>query len=108
MTATAFLIFRTVELYLDFFLLKPRGPIFHLNHLTANHLQDILSFICPKDGINVFSSTFVVDTLISTYSRSSEILNTSGLPKGVRQSMQTKIRLLLKNQSDKGLPYLLF
>ena len=56
-TATVLHIFRTVELYFEFFLFKPRGQIFHLNHLTANHLQDILSFICPGDGITDHSYT---------------------------------------------------
>ena len=38
----------------------------------------------------------------------SKILNTSCLPKRPRQTVQTQIRLLLKKQSDQGLPCLLF
>ena len=42
------------------------------------------------------------------YGKSSKILNTSWLQKRSRQTVQTKIRLLLKKQSDQGLPCLLF
>ena len=38
----------------------------------------------------------------------SKISNTSCLPKKPRQTAQTQIRLLLKKQSDQGLPCLLF
>ena len=38
----------------------------------------------------------------------SKILNTSPLPKRYRQTGQTQIRLLLKKQSNQGLPSLLF
>ena len=38
------------------------------------------------------------------YNRCSKILNTSCLPKRPRQTVQTKIILLLKKQSDYGLP----
>ena len=38
----------------------------------------------------------------------SKISNTSYLLKGPRQTGQTQIRLLLKKQSDQGLPCLLF
>ena len=43
-----------------------------------------------------------------SYSRFSKISNTSYPPKRPRQTMQTKIKLLLKKQSDQGLPCLLF
>ena len=42
------------------------------------------------------------------YSKCSNILDTSCLPKRHRQTGQTQIRLLLKKQSDQGLPCLLF
>ena len=40
--------------------------------------------------------------------RCSKISNTSGLLERSRQTVQTQIRLLLKKQSDQGLPCLLF
>ena len=40
--------------------------------------------------------------------KSSKILNKSCVPKRSRQTGQTQIRLLLKKQSDQGLPCLLF
>ena len=42
------------------------------------------------------------------YGKCSKILNTSCLSKRARQIEQTQIRLLLKKQSDQGLPCLLF
>ena len=45
--------------------------------------------------------------LITYYGKCSKISYTSYLPKRPRQIGQTKIRLLLKKQSDQGLPYLL-
>ena len=44
----------------------------------------------------------------STFGKSSKISHTSCLPKRPRQTAQTQIRLLLKKQSDQGLPHLLF
>ena len=44
---------------------------------------------------------------IMNYIKCSKILNTSCLPKRPRQTGQTQIRLLLKKQSDLGLPSLL-
>ena len=41
------------------------------------------------------------------YDKCSKILNTHCLPKRPRQIGQTQSRLLLKKQSDQGLPYLL-
>ena len=45
---------------------------------------------------------------LSHYGKCSKISNTSCLPKRPRQTVQTQIRLLLKKQSDQGLPHLLF
>ena len=42
------------------------------------------------------------------YDKVSKISKTSCLPKRPRQTEQTQIRLLLKKQSDQGLPCLLF
>ena len=42
------------------------------------------------------------------YGKCSKILNTSCLLKRPRQTAQTKIRMLLKKQSDQDLPYLLY
>ena len=42
--------------------------------------------------------------LLHNYGRFSKILNTSYLPKRGRQTVQTQTRLLLKKQSDQGLP----
>ena len=42
------------------------------------------------------------------YSKCFKVLNTSFLPKRRRQTAQTQIRLLLKKQSDHGIPCLLF
>ena len=41
------------------------------------------------------------------YGKCSKISNTICLPKRPRQTGRTQIRLLLKKQSDQGLPYLL-
>ena len=57
-----------------------------------------------------------LDIVLSTYSKQqklqhgkfSNVSNTSCLPKQHRQTAQTQIRLLLKKQSDQGLPCLLF
>ena len=46
--------------------------------------------------------------LLSNKKNIANISNTSCLPKIPRQTVQTKIRLLLKKQSDQGLPCLLF
>ena len=46
--------------------------------------------------------------LVTIDSESSKISNISWLQKMSRQSEQTQIRLLLKKQSDQGLPCLLF
>ena len=43
-----------------------------------------------------------------SYGKRSKILNTSCLPKRPRQTGQSQIRLLLKKQSDQGLPSLVF
>ena len=43
-------------------------------------------------------------TVKSVYGKHSKIVNTSYLPKRSRQTGQTQIRLLLKMQSDQGLP----
>ena len=44
----------------------------------------------------------------SAYGKCSKILDSSFLPKRPRQTVQTKIRLLLKKQSDQGLHRLIF
>ena len=48
-----------------------------------------------------------VSLRICTYGKCSKVSNTSYLTKRPRQIGQTLIRLLLKKQSDQGLPYLL-
>ena len=45
---------------------------------------------------------------LGDYGRCSKILNTSCVSKRPRQTEQTLIRLLLKKQSDQGLPCLYF
>ena len=46
--------------------------------------------------------------ILIAYHKCSKVSNTSCLPKGPGQTAQTQIRLLLKKQSDQGLPCLLF
>ena len=45
---------------------------------------------------------------LGDYGRCSKLLNTSCVSGRPRQTMQIQIRLLLKKQSDQGLPCLLF
>ena len=45
---------------------------------------------------------------IAPYGKCSKIINTSCLTKRPRQTVQTQIRLLLKKQSDLGIPCLRF
>ena len=47
-------------------------------------------------------------TLSSNIARKAKIWNTSCMLKRPRKTVQTKIRLLLKKQSDQGLPCMLF
>ena len=54
-----------------------------------------------------FSRNAAIKVRRRRYGKCSKISNTSYLPKRPRQIGQTQIRLLLKKQSDQGLPYLL-
>ena len=58
--------------------------------------------------LNCNSAEAFVTMSIFMYSKYSKISNTSYLPKMPRQTAKTQIRLLLKKQSDLGLPCLLF
>ena len=63
------------------------------------HLEEACLFLMPKYRVQIF---------LYIYGRCSKIFNTSCLPKRPKRTVQTQIRLLLKKQSDQGLPCLLF
>ena len=72
-----------------------------------------LDFINSSESVDYFSRTMETklemcqcDT--DSFVKGSKILNTSCLLKQPRQTVQTKIRLLLKKQSGRGLHFLLF
>ena len=70
-----------------------------------------LSTLTFWDSMDLSADTKILEYgyfTCSKYCKCSKILNTSYLPKKLRQTVQTKIRLLLKKQSDQGLPCLLF
>ena len=75
--------------------------IFHRAHVTiASALE--YTFYTWLDEVNVmFIQKFECG-------KCSKISNASYLPKKSTQTVQTQIRLLLKKQSDQGLPWLLF
>ena len=69
--------------------------------------------MCIKWFHGKISLYFDTDLVVSfvhknKYGKGSKISNTDHLPKRSRQTGQTQIRLLLKKQSDQGLPFLLF
>ena len=68
--------------------------------------SDIIS--CIIQYSKQISSIFFQCMKLSVCGKCSKISNTSCLPKRRRQTGQTQIRLLLKKQSDQGLPCLLF
>ena len=72
-------------------------PQVHGKELNSN----ILFFLA-----NVASSIFSIHVIPMIYSKCSKIFNTSCLSRRPRQTVQTQIRLLLKKQSDQGLPCL--
>ena len=65
-------------------------------------------FIEPDLGPNCFQRLLIDSTSRQSYHKFSKISDTSCLPIRPRQTAQTQIRLLLKKQSDQGLPCLLF
>ena len=72
--------------------LAPADTSANDDHLTVEHISPL--------GI--------VPHQVGDWCKRSKISNTSCLPKRPRQTVQTQIRLLLKKQSDQGLPCLLF
>ena len=83
------------------------GPLF---------LNPKIYTVCTQRNCLYQAALLSIETYVSTdsyghdkqhYSKFSKIKNFSYLPKRPRQTVQTQIRLLLKKQSDQGLPCLL-
>ena len=70
--------------------------------------SEIFGFKEKKIHVQLFVHSEIFGYKSFFWCKSSKISNTSFLPKRPRQTAQTQIRLLLKKQSDQGLPHFLF